>query len=67
MSTPLPEAAPGPSYTFRLNDLPKLDLQIDRGTNFTTWRLQWRSYCSLSGLASKQVEALSWCFSRETL
>ena len=71
MSTPPSEAAPGPSYTFRLNDLPKLDLQIDRGTDFIGWRLQWRSYCSLSGLAqqeaSKQVEALSLCFSRETL
>ena len=59
------------SYTFRLSDLPKLDLQVDKGTDFTAWRLQWKSYCSLSGLtreeASKQVEALSLCFSRETL
>ena len=71
MSTPPHEAAPGPSYTFRLSDLPKLDLQVDRGTDFTTWRLQWRSYCNLYGLtsqeASKQVEALSLCFSLETL
>ena len=56
---------------FCLSDLPKLDLQIDKGTDFTTWHLQWKSYCSLSGLAneeaSKQVEALSLCFSRETL
>ncbi|XP_065902494.1 uncharacterized protein [Dysidea avara] len=55
MSTPPLEAAPGPSYTFRLNDLPKLDLQIDRGTDFTAWRLQWRSYCSLSGLAQQEA------------
>ena len=71
MSSPPPEAAQGPSYTFRLSDLPKLDLQVDRGTDFTAWRLQWRSYCNLSGLAvqeaSKKVEALSLCFSRETL
>ena len=56
---------------FRLSDLPKLDLQVDKGTDFAAWRLQWISYCSLSGLskevASKQVEALSLCFSRETL
>ena len=60
-----------PSYTFRLSDLPKLDLQIDKGTEFIAWRLQWKSYCSLSGLSkedpSRQVEALSLCFSRETL
>ena len=59
------------SYTFRLSDLPKLDLQVDKGTDFTAWRLQWKSYGNLSGLAkqdpSKQVEALSLCFSRETL
>ena len=58
-------------YVFRLIDLPKLDLQIDRGTDFTTWRLQWDSYSNLSGLvnqpAAKQVQALSLCFSRETL
>ena len=39
--------------------------------DFSAWRLQRQSYCSLSGLAretaSKQVEALSLCFSRETL
>lgn len=67
MTTPRAEA----SYTFRLSDLPKLDLQIDKGTEFTAWRLQWKSYCSLSGLSredpSRQVEALSLCFSRETL
>jgi len=62
---------PVPPYTFRLSDLPKLDLQLDRGTDFTAWRLQWESYCSLSGLGdqppAKQVQALSLCLSRETL
>ena len=71
MSSPSPEAAQRPSYTFRLSDLPKLDLQVDRGTDVTAWHLQWRSYCNLSGLAgqeaSKKVEALSLCFSREKL
>ena len=60
-------------YTFRLSDLPKLNLQVDKGTDFTVWHLQWKSYSSLSGLdirveeASRQVEAPSLCFSRETL
>lgn len=71
MTTPRTEA----SYTFRLGDLRKLDLQIDKGTDFTTdftaWRLQWKSYCSLSRLSredpSRQVKALTMCFSRETL
>ena len=59
------------SYTFRQGDLPKLDLQIDRGTEFTAWRTQWNSYSSLSGLvnedATKQVKALTLCLLRETL
>ena len=67
MTTPRAEV----SYTFHLSDLPKLDLQVDKGTDLTAWCLQWKSYCSLSGLAneeaSKQVEALSLCFLRETL
>ena len=31
-------------------DLPKLDLQVDRGTDFQAWRDQWESYLSLSEL-----------------
>ena len=58
-------------YIFRQGDLPKLDLQVDRGTDFAAWKLQWDSYISLSGLAGedaqKQVQALTLCFSRETL
>ena len=60
-----------PAYTFRLGDLPKLDLQVDRGTDFKAWRSQWSAYFSLSGLdkqpAAKQVQALTLCFSRETV
>lgn len=55
------------SYTFRQGDLPKLDLQVDRGTDFTAWKSQWEAYFSLSGLESqtdaKQVQALTLCFS----
>ena len=59
------------TYTFRQSDLPRLDLHIDRGTDFGAWRTQWESYCSLAGLgredATKQVKALTLCLSRETL
>ena len=58
-------------FTFRLSDLPKLDLQVDRGTDFEAWKTQWTSYLSLSGLAGEsagtKVQALTLCFSRETL
>ena len=59
------------AYVFRPGDLPKLDLQVDRGTDFKTWQLQWDAYVSLSGLdkqsQAKQVQALTLCFSRETV
>ena len=59
------------SYAFRQGDLPKLDLQVDRGTDFKAWKSQWQAYLSLSGLgtqaASKQVQALTLCLSRETV
>ena len=58
-------------YVFRLSDLPKLDLDVDRGTDFTAWTAQWTSYSTLSGLseepAATKVQALTLCFSRETL
>ena len=59
------------TYTFRTSDLPKLDLDTDRGTDFQAWHQQWLAYRSLSGLgsesAAKPVQALHLCFSRETL
>ena len=59
------------TYTFRQDDLPKLDLQVDRVSDFAAWKLQWDSYRSLSGLAEQgaatQVQALTLCFSRDTL
>ena len=60
-------------YVFHQGDLPKLDLQVDRGTNFTAWKLQWDSYLSLTGpageSAAKQVATTTYvhCFSRDTL
>ena len=56
---------------FRQGDLPKLDLQINRGSDFTAWQTQWESYRSLFGLdkesATKQVQALALCFSHDML
>ena len=55
------------TYAFRQGDLPKLDLQVDRGTDFKAWKSQWEAYLSLSGLGTqaprKQVQALTLCFS----
>ena len=59
------------TYVFRQGDLPKLDLQVDRGTDFKSWKTQWEAYLNLSGLdkqpQAKQVQALTLCLSRETL
>ena len=58
-------------YVFRQGDLPKLDLQVDRGTDFKAWKSQWEAYFSLSGLdgqaGAKQVQALTLCLSRKTV
>ncbi len=58
-------------FAFRQGDLPKLDMQVDRGSDFQAWKTQWQAYFSLSGLdaqpAAKQVQALTLCFSRETV
>jgi len=58
-------------YVFRQGDLPKLDLQLDCGSDFTAWRSQWESYMSLLGLSkesdAKKVHALNLGFSHEKL
>ena len=58
-------------YTFRAGDLPKLDLDVDRGTDFLAWMKQWNAYRTLSALAAEpavtQVHALNLCMSRDTL
>ena len=59
------------AYVFRTSDLPKLDLDTDRGTDIKAWHQQWLAYRSLSGLSAetpaRQVQALKLCFSRETI
>ena len=58
-------------YTFRQGDLPKLDLEVDKGSDFKAWNAQWRAYKTLSGLsgedATKQADVLRLCLSRDTL
>ena len=58
-------------YVFRQTDLPKLDIQVDIGSDFEEWKDQWASYCTLSKLAEEsavtKVQVLILCLSRETL
>ena len=50
---------------------PKLDIEIDRGSNFTTWKNKFKAYRRLSKLdkASEetQVDVLTLCMSSETI
>ena len=59
------------TYTFHTSNLPKLDLNVNRGTDFQAWHQQWLAYHSLSGVsgesAARQAQGLQLCFSRETL
>ena len=59
------------AYVFRPEDLLKLDPQVDWGSSFKAWRAEWDMCTSLLGLAKqelvKQVQALTICFSRETV
>ena len=32
------------SYVFRQGDLPRLDLQVDRGMDFKAWKAQWDAF-----------------------
>ena len=43
-------------YVFRQGDLPKLDILIDRGSDFAVWQAQWESYMSLSGLSEESAD-----------
>lgn len=59
------------TYVFRQEDLPKLNLQVNKGTHFQTWKKQWEAYFGLSGLDAqedaKQDQVLILCLSWETL
>ena len=51
------------TYVFGQGVLPKLDQQVDRGTDFKSWKTQWKAYLNLWGLdkqsQAKQVQALT--------
>ena len=57
-------------FTFRKSDIPNLDLDIDRGSNFTSWKEEWTAYSLVSGLSKEEAETqynvLRLAFSRET-
>jgi len=59
------------SYVFLLSDLPKLDLQVDHGTNFKVWKTQWTPYSTLSSLSGEldatKVQALTLFFLRNSV
>ena len=45
--------------------------QVDQGTDFAAWLVQWDSHMNLSamekGLAKNQIQALTLCISHQTL
>ena len=55
-------------YFFRQGNLPKLDVQVDRGSDFTVWTAKWESYMSFSELSEvsdeKKVQALTMFHTR---
>ena len=58
-------------YTYRQSDIPLLDIEVDRGTDFRAWKKEWESYVQLSGLHAEQdatkVHVLTRAFSRATI
>ena len=59
-------------YTFRKSDIPFLDLDIDRGNAFTSWKEKWNAYavCIIVwtgwGKCSNPVNVLRLAFPRDT-
>ena len=57
-------------FTFRKSDIPQLDLDIDRGSGFSSWKEEWNAYSAVSGLEKEepdtQYNVLRLAFSRET-
>ena len=57
-------------YTFRRSDIPRLDLDVDRGSHFKAWLDEWSAYADVSGLNDEnnatKYNVLRLAFSRET-
>ena len=56
--------------TFRRNDNPELDLDVDRGSSFKAWLEEWSAYLAVSQLSKEdgdtQYNVLRLAFSRDT-
>ena len=50
---PLPVYHGSVHVRFHTSDLPKVDLDTDRGTDFQAWHQQWLAYRSLSDLSKE--------------
>ena len=57
-------------YTFRRSDIPKLDLDVDRGASFKAWLEEWAAYSAVSQLGKEdsdtQYNVLRLAFTRDT-
>ena len=57
-------------FTFRRSNIPQLDLDIDQGSGFTSWKEEWNAYSAVSGLEKEepgiQYNVLRLAFSGET-
>ena len=57
-------------FTFRRSVIPRLDLDVDRGSNFKAWLEEWSAYHAVSGLSDQEAETqyhvLRLAFSRDT-
>ena len=57
-------------FTFRICDIPRLDLDIDRGSNFKAWLEEWTACHVVSGLNEQdgetQYHVHKLAFSRDT-
>ena len=57
-------------FTFRRSDIPRLDVDVDRGSSFKAWLEEWSAYHAVSGLSEEsddiQYHVLRLAFSRET-
>ena len=57
-------------FQYRASELPKLDLDIAKGTAFQVWSRKWDAYYAVSGLhtadAAFKVNVLFLCFTDDT-
>ena len=57
-------------FAFRRSDIPRLDVDVDRGSSFKAWLEEWSAYHAVSGLSEEsddiQYHVLRLAFSRET-